>query len=91
MARIQVEPAVPLSEHCGTWARKREDQTSDSSGIGCIGSGGSSSSGGGADTRWLNGSLAVVSGCLGVFDDVRAEEAENSNVKLELGVSSIPS
>lgn len=51
--------------------------------------GGSCSSDGSAGMRWLYESSAVVSGCLGVFDSAHAEEAGNSNVKLELGVSSL--
>lgn len=91
VAGIKVEAGVPLLAHCGIWARECEELAFTSRGTGGICDDSSpSSSSSGAGMRWPYESLAVASGHRGVFDGVQGEEAENSDVKVELGVSGLP-
>ncbi|CAM9673890.1 unnamed protein product [Sphacelaria rigidula] len=75
-AGMKVELAVPSHTHAGDGVRRCREQDT------------SSSVGSSKRTGWLSTSPAVVHGRMGVFDYVVFEEAgEDSNVKLELGVS----
>lgn len=90
-AGTKVELTVPPPTYSNDGQRQCREQVAPSSDwssergdSGIIGSGG-----GGAGE--LCGSLVVVPGCLGTFDDAAVGEVlENSNVKLELLVSSPP-
>ncbi|CAM9260017.1 unnamed protein product [Sphacelaria rigidula] len=91
-AGIKVETAVAFPAHCGTCVSDRRVQGTCSSDSSSVGAGKSSSNSSGVGTGWLYDSSAVVSGCLGAFDNVQAEEAEvKSNMKLEPRVSSFRS
>lgn len=90
---MKVRPVIPSPAPCGTTAREIKEQAACPRSSFSVGGGSSSCSNScSLDTIWPYESSAVVSGCLGVIDNMQAEGAEkNLSVELELQVSSPPS